>query len=149
MPSIRQISEVHYSCEQMFDLVADIKRYPDFLPWVVATRIRNENETSLEADMVVGFKAIRETFTSLVLKDSPSSVRVRYVDGPLRDLDNSWVFRPAGEGRCTIDFAVDFAFRNPVFEALAGRYIDKAFQRMVAAFEARAAELYGSAAAPS
>ena len=144
MPAIREIRLLPYTAEQMFDLVADVGSYPEFLPWVVATRVRNRTETGLEADMLVGFKAIREKFTSRVELDRPRSVRVHYIDGPLRDLDNRWTFSDTGDGGCEIGFAVDFAFKNMMFEALAGQYIDRAFRKMVAAFEERAAALYGS-----
>ncbi|MXP09501.1 type II toxin-antitoxin system RatA family toxin [Pseudoblastomonas halimionae] len=144
MPTIRESKRLPYSCEQMFDLVADVDRYPEFLPWVVATRVRADSETEMTADMLVGFKAIREKFTSRVTKARPHSILVHYVDGPLRDLDNSWAFEPDGEEACRINFCVDFTFKNKVFEALAGQYADRAFRKMVAAFETRAAALYGS-----
>ena len=128
----------------MFDLVADEKRYPEFLPWVVATRVRSDGETEMIADMVVGFYALREKFTSKVKKLRPEMIDVDYVDGPMKELDNKWFFRPNPDGGCTIDFPVDFTFRNSVFEALAGRYLDRAFRKMVSAFEQRAAALYGS-----
>ncbi|MXP28507.1 type II toxin-antitoxin system RatA family toxin [Porphyrobacter algicida] len=145
MPGIRETRRLPFSCEQMYDLVADVGRYGEFLPWVVATRVRSNSETEMVADMLVGFKAIREKFTSKVVKNRPSSIHVHYLDGPLKDLDNSWTFTPVQEGGCEIDFCVDFTFRNPVFEALAGRYFDRAFRKMVEAFENRAKELYGSA----
>ena len=148
MPGIRETRHLPYSCEQMFDLVADVGRYREFLPWVLATRIRSDSETEMVADMLVGFKAIRETFTSKVTKDRPHGIAVHYVDGPLRDLDNKWSFSPLPDGGCAIDFCVDFTFRNAVFEALAGQYFDRAFRRMVQAFERRADELYGRAEAP-
>ena len=132
-----------YSTEQMFDLVADVDRYPEFLPWVIATRIKSDSETEMVADMLVGFKALKEKFTSRVVKSRPGELRVTYIDGPLRDLDNTWRFRNV-EGGCEIDFAVDFAFRNPLFEKIAGQYFDRAFRKMVAAFEERAGELYGN-----
>ena len=144
MPAIRETRHLPYTAEQMFDLVADVGSYPEFLPWVVATRVRQQTETALEADMLVGFKAIREKFTSMVELDRPNALRVHYVDGPLRDLDNRWTFAPAADGGCAITFAVDFAFKNMMFEALAGQYIDRAFRKMVAAFEERAKQLYGS-----
>ncbi len=144
MPSIRETRQLPYSAEQMFDLVADVDKYPEFLPWVVATRVRHDNDTEMTADMLVGFKALREKFTSKVEKDRPHSIRVHYIDGPLRDLDNNWTFRAIGEDSCEIDFSVDFAFKNMMFEALAGQYIDRAFRKMVAAFETRAEDLYGS-----
>ena len=143
MPSIREVRRLPYSAEQMFDLVADVGNYPKFLPWVIATRVKSDSDTSMTADMVVGFKAIREKFTSSVEKARPHSIRVQYVDGPLRDLDNRWQFRPIDNHSCEIDFCVEFAFKSRIFEALAGQYLDRAFRKMVAAFEARATELYG------
>ena len=148
MPGIRETRKLPYSAEQMFDLVADVGRYGEFLPWVVATRVRSDTETEMVADMLVGFKAIREKFTSRVEKDRPRQIDVHYVDGPLRDLDNNWTFRPAADGGCEIDFCVDFTFKNRVFESLAGQYFDRAFRRMVEAFEKPADELYGRELAP-
>ena len=143
MPGIRETRRLPYTAEQMFDLVADVARYAEFLPWVVGTRVRSNTETEMIADLLVGFNALREKFTSRVEKVRPSEIRVHYLDGPMRDLDNVWKFQPTPEG-CEIDFAVSFTFRNAVFEALAGQYFDRAFRKMVAAFEARAAQLYGS-----
>ena len=143
MPGIRETRRLPYSCEQMFDLVADVANYPKFLPWVVATRVRSDSETEMTADMLVGFKAIREKFTSRVVKSRPDHIEVFYVDGPLKDLDNNWYFKCLPDGGCEIDFCVDFSFRNAVFEALAGQYFDRAFRKMVEAFEKRADELYG------
>jgi coenzyme Q-binding protein COQ10 len=143
MPGIRETQRLPYSCEEMFDLVADVGRYAEFLPWVVATRVRSNNETEMIADMLVGFKALREKFTSRVLKNRPQRIEVIYVDGPLRDLDNVWQFDPLPEGGCEVHFCVDFAFKNVMFQALAGQYFDRAFRKMVTAFEARAEELYG------
>lgn len=147
MPGIRETRRLPYSAEQMYDLVADVARYPEFLPWVVATRVRSDGETEMVADMLVGFSAIREKFTSRIEKSRPDRLRVHYVDGPLRDLDNVWAFRPLGEAECEIDFVVQFRFRNALFEKLAGQYFDRAFRKMVAAFETRAADLYGAPAA--
>ena len=148
MPGSRETRRLPYSCEQMFDLVADVGRYGEFLPWVVAARVRSDSEQEMTADMLVGFKAIREKFTSRVTKDRPNRIDVHYLDGPLRDLDNSWVFRPTEDGGCEIDFCVQFTFRNAVFEALAGQYFDRAFRKMVEAFEKRADDLYGREQAP-
>ena len=144
MPSIRETRTLPWSAEQMFDLVADVKGYADFLPWVIATRVRSDSETEMVADMVVGFNALREKFTSRVKKVRPAMIDVDYVDGPMKELDNKWFFRPNPDGGCTIDFTVDFTFRNSVFEVLAGKYLDRAFRKMVSAFEERAAALYGS-----
>lgn len=144
MPSIREITQLPYTPEQMFDLVADVGSYRQFLPWVIATRVRSNSETEMLADMVVGFKSIRESFTSRVTKDRPHEIRVHYVDGPLSDLDNIWLFRPYGNESCEIEFYVDFTFKNRVFEKVAGQYFDRAFRKMVDAFERRAAELYNT-----
>lgn len=144
MVGIRETRRLPYSAEQMFDLVADVRRYGEFLPWVIATRVRSDSETEMVADMVVGFKSLRESFTSRVTKNRPREIAVHYIDGPLSDLDNVWTFRAIGENSCEIDFAVDFQFRNKMFQALAGQYFDRAFRKMVEAFEERAAKLYGS-----
>lgn len=144
MPGIRETRRLPYTAEQMFELVADVGRYGEFLPWVVATRIRSDSETEMIADMVVGFKSLRERFTSKVSKERPRMIDVHYVDGPLRDLDNTWIFRPHPDGGCEIDFTVEFTFKNRMFERIAGQYFDRAFHKMVEAFETRAAEVYGN-----
>lgn len=137
-----------WSAEQMFDLVADVKRYPEFLPWVVATRIQSDSEAVMVADMMVGFRALREKFTSRVNKQRPGEkagrIAVEYLDGPLKHLSNTWDFAATEDGGCVIDFRVDFTFRSSIFEALAGQYLDRAFRKMVSAFETRAEKLYGS-----
>jgi len=144
VPVINQQRRMVWSAEQMYDLVADVKRYPEFLPWVVATRIKSDSETEMVADMMVGFLALREKFTSRVKKDRPRRIAVEYLDGPLKQLSNTWDFAEGADGGCVIDFCVDFTFRNAIFERLAGQYLDRAFRKMVAAFETRAEKLYGS-----
>lgn len=144
MPLIHEHRQLPYSAEQIFDLVADVARYPEFLPWVVATRVRENSETEMLADMVVGFKSLREKFTSRVAKERPNRIVVHYVDGPMRNLDNRWSITPLGQGSCEVDFRVEFTFKSRVFEALAGQYVDRAFRKLMGAFEDRAAELYGS-----
>lgn len=144
MPGIRETRRLPWSAEQMFDLVADVARYGEFLPWVVATRVRLNSETEMVADMMVGFNALREKFTSRVEKERPGRIKVHYVDGPMRDLDNVWQFRNLPEGGCEVEFLVQFTFRNAMFEKLAGQYFDRAFRKMVGAFETRAQALYGS-----
>jgi coenzyme Q-binding protein COQ10 len=144
MPGVHEKRRLPYSAEQMFDLVADVSRYGEFLPWIVATRVKSDSEHEMIADMLIGFKALREKFTSRVEKNRPHEINVHYVDGPLRDLDNRWLFRPLGPDACEIEFSVDFTFRNLLFEKLAGQYFDRAFRKLVAAFEERAAELYGA-----
>jgi coenzyme Q-binding protein COQ10 len=95
------------------------------------------------ADLVVGFRSLKETFTSRVEKQRPVKIRTEYIEGPLKYLTNSWVFRPGGRGGTDVDFCVDFAFRNRIFEALAGQMFDRALRRMISAFEERARALYG------
>lgn len=144
MPHIVETRVLPWSAQQMFDLVADVGRYAEFLPWVVATRIRSDNETVMVADMLVGFSALREKFTSRVHKERPRAIRVEYIEGPLKRLENDWTFTPNADGGCTVGFCVDFTFRNAIFEKLAGQYLDSAFRKMVGAFEKRAEQLYGS-----
>ncbi|WP_343612284.1 type II toxin-antitoxin system RatA family toxin [Novosphingobium sp.] len=145
MPGIHEVRRMPYSAQQMFDLVADVARYGEFLPWVVATRVRSDDGNEMIADMLVGFKMLREKFTSKVVKERPNIITVHYVDGPMRDLDNRWEFRDV-DGGCELDFNVTFSFRNALFESIAGQYFDRAFRKMVEAFEARAADLYGAPA---
>jgi coenzyme Q-binding protein COQ10 len=142
--TIHEVRRMPWSAEQMFDLVADVGRYGEFLPWVVATRVKSDTGTEMIADMLVGFSALREKFTSRVEKQRPHAITVHYVDGPMKDLANNWLFREIGPHECEIDFRVEFAFRNPLLQKLAGQYLDKAFRKMVAAFETRAAALYGA-----
>ena len=142
MPKHSETRRLPYSAEQMFDLVADVRRYAEFLPWVSAMRVRKETPEETLADMIVGFKGLRETFTSRVTKHRPDLIKVDYIEGPLRFLHNEWRFRPDGDG-CAIDFTVDFAFKNRVFEMLAGQVFAAAFRKMTQAFEDRARALYG------
>ena len=145
MPRHSEKRHLPYSPEQLFALVGDVKRYPEFLPWVTATRIRSDSETLLIADMVVGFKAIKETFTSRVTKQRPRYITVEYLEGPLKYLKNDWEFEPDGKGGTDLSFCVDFAFKSRIFEALAGQMFDRALRRMISAFEERAHALYGEA----
>jgi coenzyme Q-binding protein COQ10 len=146
MPRHTETRNLPYTPGQMFDLVADVKRYQEFLPWVAATRVRSNSETEMVADLVVGFKSLKETFTSRVVKHRPDKIVIDYVEGPLKFLHNSWEFRPDGKGGTDIDFCVDFAFKSRIFEALAGQMFDAALRRMIAAFETRAHQLYGEPA---
>ena len=146
MPRHTEKRNLPYTPEQLFDLVADVKRYQEFLPWVAATRVRSSSETEMIADLVVGFKALKETFTSKVIKYRPTDITIDYIEGPLKYLHNSWKFAPDGKGGTEIDFCVDFAFRSRIFESLAGQMFDRALRRMIGAFETRAHELYGEGA---
>ena len=144
MPRHSETRHLPYTPDQMFDLVADVGRYDEFLPWVSAVRVQSDTETEMVADMVVGFKSLRERFTSRVEKSRPNRIVVHYVDGPMRNLDNSWQISATEDGGSEVDFCVDFTFKNRVFEAMAGQYVDRAFRKLMGAFEARAEELYGS-----
>ena len=148
MPRHRETRRLPYTPEQMFDLVADVGRYNEFLPWVAAVRIKSNGETEMVADLVVGFRALKERFTSHVAKTRPRHIHVDYLDGPLKYLRNDWTFEPDGEGGTILGFNVDFEFKSRIFEALAGQMFGMAFKKMVGAFETRAAKLYGSGVSP-
>jgi coenzyme Q-binding protein COQ10 len=143
MPRHSETRHLPYTPEHLFDLVADVGRYDEFLPWVVAVRVRSSSPTETVADLVVGFNAFKERFTSRVTKDRPTRICVDYIDGPLKYLKNEWRFDPADGGGTDVHFSVDFAFRSRLFETLAGAMFDRALRRMTGAFEERAAALYG------
>jgi len=149
MPRHTEKRNLLYAPEQLFDLVADVKSYPEFLPWVAAVRIRSDSQTDMVADLVVGFRALKETFTSKVRKSRPHRIEIDYIEGPLKFLHNSWKFRPDGNGGSEVDFCVDFAFKSRLFETLAGQMFDRALRRMIGAFEDRARGLYGEGASGS
>jgi coenzyme Q-binding protein COQ10 len=149
MPRHSETRLLHHSAGQMYALVADVGRYAEFLPWVIAMRIRSDSETETIADMIVGFKGLRESFSSRVVKVPGEAISVDYLDGPMRHLHNQWRFTPTESGGCRIDFMVDFAFRSSLFERMAGQMFDRALRKMIAAFEARADALYGTRAAAS
>jgi coenzyme Q-binding protein COQ10 len=132
----------------MYDLVADVASYPQFLPWCAAARVRSitpHGEAEImEADLVISFKVFRERFTSrVVLMPKAHKIDTEYLDGPFRYMKSNWAFRDV-EGGCEVSFFVDFAFRNMVLQKLIGVVFNEAMQRIVRAFEARAAELYGA-----
>jgi coenzyme Q-binding protein COQ10 len=143
MPRHSETRHLPYSPEQLFDMVADVERYDEFLPWVVAVRLRSSTEQETVADLVVGFNAFKERFTSRVAKERPDRIVVDYVEGPLKYLRNEWRFERAADNGTNLFFSVDFAFKSRLFETLAGSMFDRALRRMTAAFEQRAATLYG------
>jgi coenzyme Q-binding protein COQ10 len=147
MPTHAEQRILPYTAEQLFDLVADVERYPEFLPWCVGARIRERRENLVVADLLIGFRMFRERFTSKVTLDRPRRVDVAYSEGPFRYLSNHWVFEPV-EGGCRIDFFVDFEFRSRVLQTLIGALFNEAVRRMVGAFETRAAALYGRPTGP-
>ena len=144
MPRHSETKYLPYPPDQLFALVGDVARYDEFLPWVIAVRIRSSSETEMVADLIVGFNAFKERFTSKVTKHAPDRIEVDYIEGPLKYLHNEWRFTPALDGGTSLHFSVDFAFRSRIFETIAGAMFDRALRRMIGAFETRAAQLYGS-----
>jgi coenzyme Q-binding protein COQ10 len=134
-----------YTPEQLFALVADVERYPEFLPWCVGARIRERQPHLIVADLIIGFRVFRERFTSRVALDPPRRIDVSYTEGPFRYLDNHWTFGPV-PGGCRLDFFVDFEFKSRILQRVIELLFHEAVRRMVAAFEARARDLYGSPA---
>ncbi|WP_343712281.1 type II toxin-antitoxin system RatA family toxin [Inquilinus sp.] len=149
MPSHTERRVLPYTPQQLYELVADIESYPSFLPWCLAARIRKREGNVLTADLVIGFKMIRERYTSRVTLTPGQQIDVAYVDGPMKRLTNCWRFLPHPAG-CEIDFHVDFEFRSRVLQTVIGAVFHEAFRRMVGAFETRARALYGDrASAPA
>jgi coenzyme Q-binding protein COQ10 len=142
MPTHAETRLVSYTPEQLFDLVADVGAYPQFLPWCVGARVRSRKESELVADLTIGFGPFRESFTSRVALDRPGRVRVRYENGPFRYLNNQWDFSPDLAG-CRVDFFVDFEFRSRILQAAIGVVFNEAVRRMVNAFLKRARDVYG------
>ncbi len=132
-----------YTPQQMYALVADIDRYPEFLPWCIAARVIRRDGDVIYSDMVIGFKMFRERFSSKVTLNPPDSILVDYIRGPMRYLNNHWRFEPNGQG-CVIDFYVDFEFHSAILQSAIGLLFNEAARRMVSAFEARARQLYGT-----
>jgi coenzyme Q-binding protein COQ10 len=148
MPIHTEQRKLPYTPAQLYALVADIEKYPEFLPWCVGARIRERKGNELVADMVIGFKMIREKFTSRVTLTPPGEgtdgrIDVAYIDGPMRHMQNRWTFIANPDGTTTIDFYVDFEFRSKILQGLIGALFHEAVRRMVAAFDARAKALYG------
>lgn len=148
MPTHSETRNVPHSARAMYDLVADVARYPEFLPWTAAARIRSNRDEGdheiLEADLVVSFKVFRERFGSRVTL-WPAELRIdtEYLDGPFRRMRSHWSFRDLPGGGSEVAFDVDFEFRNRLLQTTATIFFNEAMQRVVRAFERRAAELYG------
>ena len=148
MPHHAETKRLPYSAAQMFDLVADVARYPEFLPWTAAARIRSrgpiEGGEVMEADLVISFKVFRERFGSrVVLYPGQGRILTEYLDGPFKHLKSVWTFHDAAGGCCDVSFEVDFEFKNPILAGIIGIVFNEAMQRVVRAFEARAKVLYG------
>lgn len=147
MPRHAERRLLPHTPEQLFDLVADVERYPEFLPWCVATRVSGRRVDGFMAEMVIGFKMFRERYVSRVDVDKPHRIDVSHFRGPFKHLRNHWIFEPA-EGGCIVDFSVDFEFHSRLMERLIGSVFHEAVRRMVSAFEKRAAQLYPPFPAP-
>ncbi len=142
MPTHAEIKVVPYTAKQMYDLIADIEKYPEFLPWCIASRIRERKEDLIIADLVVGYKIFKESFTSQVRLHPPSRIDVNYEQGPFRYLNNHWKFNDLGNGSCELDFYVDFAFKNHFFQSAIEMFFNEAVRIMIHSFETRAGVLY-------
>ena len=154
MPKHSEDRTLPYSAAQIYDLVADVARYPEFLPWTTAARIRSRSPLAergagaevMEADLVISFKVFRERFGSrVVLLPAQGRIETTYLDGPFRYLVSSWDIADRAQGGCSVRFDVDFEFRNALLQRVIGVVFDEAMRRVVGAFERRAQALYGSA----
>ena len=149
MPSFSTRRRVKHAATDMFALVADVEKYPEFVPLCSALKVRSrtprdEGVEVLVADMTVAYKLVRETFTSRVTLDRPRlAILVEYLNGPFSRLQNRWTFRPAGEAACDVEFFIDYEFKSRVLAMLMGAMFDAAFRKFATAFERRADKIYG------
>ena len=149
MPQFSTKRRVRHSASDMFNLVADVSKYPDFVPLCDGMKVRSRTEkddgvTVLVAEMTVAYKLIRQTFTSRATLDNPNAkILVEYLDGPFSRMQNRWAFHAKTETSCEVEFFIDYEFRSRTFAMLAGAVFDTVFRRMAAAFEKRADEVYG------
>lgn len=149
MPSFSTKRRVRHDAAQMFDLVADVEKYPQFVPLCQALRVKSrtakgEGVEVMVADMTVAYKLIRETFTSRVtLEPSKLTILVEYLSGPFSRMENRWVFREIGPKQSEVEFFIDYEFKSRVLAMLMGAMFETAFRKFAAAFEARADQIYG------
>ncbi len=142
MPTHAEQKILPFTPQQLYDLVADVGSYPEFLPWCVGARIKEKTDTKVLADLVIGYKLFRERFTSRVTLDPQQPrIDVEYMDGPFKYLNNHWIFLSHPDG-CEIDFYVDFEFKSAILQKTIGLLFNEAVQRMISAFEQRAHDLY-------
>ena len=147
MPTHSEIKPLPYTAQQMYDLVADVGKYPEFLPWTAAARIRSNEDRGdhwvMDADLVISFKVFRERFTSrVVLWPDRKKINTEYLDGPFKHMLSNWMFVDTDTG-CDVHFDVDFEFKNAILQTIIGVVFNEAMTRVVRAFESRAADLYG------
>ena len=149
MPQFTSKRTVRHAAAEMFDLVADVERYPEFVPLCRALKVRKrlpqpDGVEVLVADMTVAYKLVRESFTSRVTLDRPQlQILVEYLEGPFSRMENRWTFSPTGEGVCEVTFFITYEFKSSVLGLLLGSMFDLAFRRFASAFERRADEVYG------
>lgn len=149
MPQFSTKRRVRHSASDMFDLVADVDQYPQFVPLCDALRVRSRTEKGegvsvLVAEMTVAYKLVRQTFTSRVTLDRPNlKILVEYLDGPFSRLQNRWTFAVTGEAACEVGFFIEYEFKSRTLAILMGAMFDTAFRRFATAFEARADQVYG------
>ncbi len=148
MPAHSETRTLPFTADQMYALVGDVARYPEFIPWTAAARIRSVTDQGdhreMLADLVVGFKMFRERFGSrVVLWDEKKKIDTEYIDGPFKHMISHWQFRDLNEGGCEVAFDVDFEFKNKLLQGAAGMFFTEAMTRIVRAFETRAEALYG------
>ena len=140
---------VPYSAQQMYDLVAGVEHYPEFLPWCIGARILKRDGNTLHADLIIGWKVLRERFSSRVVLNPTNSVQFDYTNGPLKYLHGVWRFTPTDDGRTLVEFLVDFEFKSRALSLVRGGVFSELVHRMVGAYEARANQLYGKPPAGS
>jgi coenzyme Q-binding protein COQ10 len=148
VPQFNTSRRVHHSADNMFALVADVERYPGFVPLCEALRVRGRTQEDgceiITATMTVAYKVLRESFTSrIVLDGARREIRVSYIDGPFKHLENVWSFRPLGDGGCEVGFRIVYEFRSRILQAVMGTAFDRAFRKFAGAFEARADQIHG------
>jgi coenzyme Q-binding protein COQ10 len=153
MPTHAEQRVLPYSPKELYDLVADIERYPEFLPWCIAARVRRQEDNVIHADIVIGYKVLREKFTSRDTltppgvdesgRETAGRIDVAYLEGPFRYLNNHWIFEPTPDGGCRIDFYIDFEFHTRIFQKLMAALFNEAVRLMVSSFANRARDLYG------
>lgn len=144
MPSHQEKRILPYTAEQLFDLVMDIESYPEFLPWCIGARVNSRDRNDLTADVIIGYKMFRERFSSRVHFVKDKKIEVEYLKGPMRHLQNKWVFKDVKGGQCEVDFYVDFSLSSKLFESLVDQFFQLALAKMIDAFEKRAAAVYGA-----
>jgi coenzyme Q-binding protein COQ10 len=152
MPHFSTKRRVQHAAADMFDLVADMEKYPDFVPLCSSMKVRSRTPKDngvnvVVADMTVAYKMIRQTFTSRVTLDKPElKILVEYLDGPFKRMQNQWIFHPVDERACDVEFFIDYEFKSRTLALLMGAMFDAAFRRFASAFEQRANEVYGRGA---